>query len=140
MALDSAWNMYIFRDGKSVLRGSALLNDFLTELTRFGDAPPSSDRNAFLDLLLRAGELECALADCSSRYSGLAATLTDALAESLITGHVLRATELASLAATISPPDEVCVSIPEGFAYYALHPLDIADIVGRVEIHGRFAA
>ena len=140
MALDSAWNMYIFRDGKSVLRGSELLREFARELTHFGDALPRSNSNAFLDLLLRAGELECALADAGSRYAALAATITDALADSLVTGNVLRAKDLARRAALVAPPETVSVSTPEGFAYYALHPLDFADLAKKFETHSRYAA
>src|SRR5262249_40579530 len=50
-------------------------------------------------------------------------------------GHPLDARQIRATASSllegISFPGDLSVSVPEGFAYYALHPLDYADLVSR---------
>jgi hypothetical protein len=140
MPLDGAWNAYIFREGKTILRGSELLNGLVGELLTFGEAGPQARRNALLDLLIRSGEMEGALLDSASDQSSLVASITDRLAFSLVAGEPLQALELALQARSLNVPDQVSVTAPEGFAYYALHPLDFADLISEVELPGRFAA
>ena len=140
MSLDGAWNAYIFREGKTCLRGSELLNELVRRLTVISDLGPQGRRHALLDLLLRAGELECALCDEGSPDAATIAGVTDALASSLVSRETLRPAELALKARMLSVPDYVHLTPPEGFAYYALHPLDFADLIPRVDPIGRVAA
>jgi hypothetical protein len=140
MALDSAWNAYIFREGKTPVRGSDLLNDLISGLIAFGDAGPQSERTALIDLLMRAGELEGALLDGGTSDATEASTITDALAHSLVSGHPLHREALALRARTLKIPEQVTLTPPEGFAYYSLHPLDFADLVRTIETSGRYAA
>ena len=127
MPIDRAWNAYIFRDGKTLVSGSALLHDLADRLSTFRPSAP-----ALIDLLLRAGELECALRDVDSRDSSSIATISDAIAASSISDVALPSAELAALARAIAVPVEMSLAPPEGFAYYALHPMDFADLVRRV--------
>lgn len=140
MALDGAWNMYIFREGKTTIRGARLADELIEGLLTWETIEPGTHRTELLDLLLRAGELECALADVDSPQSALAASVTDDLAASLVMNVPARVRELARRVSTIQPPEYVTVTPPEGFAYYALHPLDYADLVKRVPMHSQYAA
>jgi hypothetical protein len=141
MALDNAWNMYIFREGKTVLRGADLAGSLSEGLSNFPDCDhPDRHRTCLIDLLLRAGELECALADVNSAHTGLMATVTDALAEALVTDAAVPSHQLIQRVQLVLAPEEVKVAPPEGFAYYSLHPLDLVEVVDRIPTRGRFAA
>jgi len=89
-----------------------------------------------LDALLRAGELECGLADAGAPATEPAAALTGSLSELLLApaaSSFARASACAEdLCRLPDLPDSVVVSVPEGFAYYALHPLDYAEVVDRL--------
>ncbi len=100
--------------------------------------PP--DRSALLDTLLRAGELECALGDRGTRAAARMAPITDALAAALVGGRPLSVPDLVDGIAHIHLPQNMSVSPPEGFAYYALHPLNFADLAGAVPVEGTTAA
>jgi len=75
-----------------------------------------------MDSLIQSGDLEAALGDADSPSAGAASELTDALAYSVCTGNVNQ--DLAQLVSRIAAPDSISVSPPEGFTYYALHPLE----------------
>lgn len=85
---------------------------------------------SLLDSLIQAGELEAALWDAGSPGARAASELTDALAYRVSTGHVNQYP--AQLVNRIVVPDSIGVSPPEGFSYYALHPLDFARLAARV--------
>jgi hypothetical protein len=138
MAIDNAWNMYIFRDGKSRVSGSVLITALAEGLARcqHGDI----ERTKLLDLLLRAGELECALADLESPQAKIPETVTEALAEALVSSVPLRGEKLAERIRRLEISAEVDVAPPEGFAYYALHPLDFVDVVRRAKAAKSLAA
>ncbi len=140
MPLDGAWNAYIFRDGKTSFRGKDLLRDLTSGLRDFRRVPPDRRRTALIDLLLRAGELEGALLDHGSDHGSVVASITDALAASLVGGHSLPADDLAVLAQSILPPETLSIGPPEGFAFYSLHPLDFADLLQHLHIPERYAA
>ena len=139
MSLDNAWNMYIFRDGKQVHRGPKLLNELVAKLDQ-ADSGSTHFRTQLTDLLLRAGELECALTDEGATHAPLLCTITDELAAALVTQAPLSGGSLASRVRLIKVPETVNISTPEGFAFYALHPLDFAEVASRVDLHGRFVA
>jgi len=94
-----------------------------------------------LNGLLLAGELECSLADAGAPQSQNAAAcgLTDLLAAAAIHGDAEgRPQAVGPLAQSalrllqrISYSGPVDIRIPEGFAYYALHPLAYADLIAR---------
>jgi hypothetical protein len=82
---------------------------------------------------LRAGEIECALADLGlpvarQAESLQAESLTDALAQALVSASPDLQGAFARLRAS-DLPEWLTVKSPEGFAYYALDPLRYADIV-----------
>ncbi len=133
---DNAWNMYVFRDGRRCLRTATLvagLQEAIAACTTH-----SCQYEAALNLLLRAGELECGLADAGYNDGNLTA-LTEAAARLLICPQeeepvCLPVVDLAHA------PEEVHVSPAEGFAYYALHPLDFADLAAALPLETRPAA
>jgi hypothetical protein len=148
---NSGWNMYVFRDGRRILPGQRLvwqLEAALRALSR--ENCPAQDH--ILDALIAAGELECALADagCSPTEAGAggeaaAAWLTDALAELLLysaagkevqdsKGILVTPRELLARLDSICPPAQLQVSVHEGFAYYALHPLKIVDLLDTLTV------
>ena len=93
-------------------------------------AERSMDREGALDALLRAGDLECALADAAHVTAPIAARITDELAARLL-GECRPRGELGALAdrlARHSLPDRLRIKTPEGYAYYGLHPLRYAEL------------
>jgi hypothetical protein len=139
---DGALNLLVFREDRRRVRGmelkAALLRDL--ELLRGHGSPEQITRS-----LLRAGELECAVADESGASSWPCAAqpfmkITDRLAEALLSGES-RADdgELRKFLARCPVPDEVLVAPAEGFAYYALHPLAYAEVLDKISPAARVA-
>ncbi len=139
MALDGAWNAYIFREGKTPVRGTDLVTGLTDGLLAIGNARPQSVRTELIDLLMRAGELEGALLDAASSQSEQAVVITDTLATSLVTDRPLQNDDLVLRVRRLNPPESVTVTPPEGFAYYSLHPLDFADLTETIPT-GPYAA
>jgi hypothetical protein len=93
-----------------------------------------------VDALLRAGELECALADHGSAENVLAVQVTDAVADQLVSRARDQAiAELVAVLERIDAPAVLVVSAPEGFTYYGLHPLQYSHLSRRV-LKGAHAA
>lgn len=128
---DSAWNMYVFRDGRRTAPGPTLAR-VLAEALR--TLVPRRDAGV-LDALLLAGEFECGLTDAASPHAPIVAQITDALAAAAVHPD-LGPFDASALAARIPEhvPERLNVSPPEGFAYYALHPLDFADLAAQIPL------
>ncbi len=116
-------DLWIFREGRRLVSGRALLRDLSRRL-----ASP----NLLLDSLIEAGELEAALADINAPAAAPAAALTDALALALCSGNPVDQARLEQRAVQIDVPEMISISPPEGFTYYALHPSDYARVVHRI--------
>ncbi|HZR27782.1 MAG TPA: hypothetical protein VFA71_03300 [Terriglobales bacterium] len=116
--------MYVFRSERRVVPGEGLLGGLRNALSC---ASPAGVPDGALNALLRAGELECALADAGTDAYQLTliCSITDALADCLVQPSTPSLRLLESVA-RLRPPQTLCISKPEGFAYYALHPLDYA--------------
>ena len=108
--------------------------------------------------LLRAGELECGLADARAEGAHSAELLTDRIADAMLqVGHWTGYSEsdfqiadsssanfssdnfqnisyqtLLDAAQDLAAIEQLSIATPEGFAYYALHPLAYADVLGQV--------
>jgi hypothetical protein len=146
VATSDTWKLLVFRDGRRELNGSELLRG----LSRQGDCVLSlSDftsqfaRDEAIDALLRAGELECALADhegCAEQARALA-TLTDDLADAVVRqSKPLFRGGIVEQLPEIPVPEKLHLSVPEGFCYYALHPLDYADLLNASSVNSPAAA
>src|SRR5512142_1992986 len=121
--------MFVFREGRRVVCARPLLDSLVAGLK--AHASPPVPGNLTLDLLLRAGELECALADAGSPHLSRMAKVTDNLASALVCGRSLHVPLLVQSLEPLELPDTVSISPAEGFAYYALHPLNFSDMVLR---------
>lgn len=121
--------MLVFREGRRTTASSYLLREFENSLAAISSQADHS-RNNVLIALLQAGELECALADAGSDAARIVTTLTDSLA-SCVVGNELPSPELfresLQLLSFADLPSPLTIPTPEGFAYYALHPLDYVE-------------
>ncbi len=131
----------IFRDSCRKLPAIDLIARLSTELRQL---PPRVPLEQLLHALLLAGELECALDDVRAPVADAAAAsqLTSLLADAAVRcdrlvqpeyGRLLSQDCLRVLQA-IRYSGTVSVGTPEGFAYYALHPLDYADQIARLSL------
>src|SRR4051794_29331096 len=132
----SGWNMYVFRDGRRFLRGCDLVRS-LRDSIEAAESVPSKENT--IAALVIAGELACALADADSAHAALADEVTNNIAEALLTvsnGHATQSNVrgLTSKVDRIVAPERVQLSVQEGFAYYALHPLKFAQVVEQLSL------
>lgn len=120
-----SFNLLVFREGRKTVSGRAIQRALLQQLSRGGE-------DGVLSALLYAGELECAIADQGGATQPWAAA-TDALAAALVAAepHDVSFQQLRTLEAA-APPEELVLGDPEGFAYYALHPLAFSDVLTRL--------
>jgi hypothetical protein len=137
MKSETAWNMFVFREGRRTVPGSTLARDVASAIGAVGNR--LKRQNALISALLRAGELECALADAGSFTATTVAKITDELAEALVGDQKLSPEQLLGLIPR-EPPAELKIAPPEGFAYYALHPLDYSDMAASVALGSDIAA
>jgi hypothetical protein len=125
-------DLWVFRDGRKSVSGAALLDELHTSLKKLLDSPRLQIHERCLNALVRAGELESVLADAGSPAESALAPLTDALALALLSGDLSSVRRLTSSLNNLSLPETIETSPPEGFSYYALHPLDFADAAMRM--------
>ncbi|HKD82237.1 MAG TPA: hypothetical protein VKH81_21270 [Candidatus Angelobacter sp.] len=123
-------NLLVFRDGRRRVKGADLKLALLEEPNRSSGASSTDVR---ISALLRAGELECAIADADAHRATPFVALTDALAKALVDNHLPgNFEELERAVAESSVPEELSVSTAEGFAYYALHPLAYSRVLEKL--------
>jgi hypothetical protein len=126
--------MLVFREGKRSVSAVVLVQQLQNVLAGISSQQAHSDE-ALLPALLYAGELECALADAGSEAAQLAATITESLADCLVANESISLEPLLQSLEKLSSgflPQTLTVSLPEGFAYYALHPLSYVEALTRV--------
>ncbi|MCU1298168.1 MAG: hypothetical protein JWO91_2446 [Acidobacteriaceae bacterium] len=123
-------DLWVFRDGRNSVAGSVLLRDLQDSLRNVLDNP--QHKKSVLTTLIQSGELESALADVDSPAVCRIAELTSALADLYLGGDSAPVRELAGSLDGSTIPRELVTSPPEGFSYYALHPLDFASAVGGI--------
>jgi hypothetical protein len=123
----SALNLLVFRAGQRRASGRALKTALVESLQPFAADHP---QDALMGALLRAGELECGMADADDDAARAVERLTDRIAEALLGGEAMLDFEsLADAARDVPVIEQLSISTPEGFAYYALHPLAYADVL-----------
>jgi hypothetical protein len=131
--MDPSLQRWVFRDGKRSRAGETLRAELWQCLLQLRNAdPPSSE--LLTESLLRAGELECSITDAAMpdpHYRQLAlwlTQLTDALADALVSARCkpLCFDAFAPLL-SLAIPEHLECSPPEGFCFYALHPIDFAN-------------
>lgn len=119
-------HLLVFREASEKLPGRSLAMLLDKAIARVR----ADDPDSMVSALILAGEFECALADAGGGSAAGAASLTDALAGTLLGIAPADRGRLCSILSAIEPalPESVRVSPPEGFAYYALHPADFAEV------------
>lgn len=142
---NSGWDMYVFRDGRHAVSGTKLISSLTGALCQWQSAPENiSKKDYALDALIAAGELECALLDESdgevadsdsrnvSRHA--ASEITDWLACAFLTGERSSIPSLLQQAEHIRVAASYETAVPEGFAYYALHPRKVAMLLDTLAL------
>jgi hypothetical protein len=117
-------NLLVFRDTGQETGGAEELRRLRNVLEKIENARAE---NAILDGLVTAGAFESALSDCNWPSANAAMGLTDTLAEALLQPSIhpqSRIRELLTQFDGCPMPPRLRITTPEGFAYYALHPLD----------------
>jgi len=120
---------WVFREGRESVSGSGAVRGISTQLQR--------GSRGWVDALVQAGELEAALSDAGDGYPSCSTELTDALAAAVCTGSESHAVRASETIGRITPPDWISISPPEGFTYYALHPLDFARVAAQLGVEPR---
>jgi hypothetical protein len=127
-----ALNLWVFRESRRLLDGTKAKSELLHELRSLSAQSSPDELTA---VLLRAGELECGVADNGNAGVEPWMTLSDSLAEALVLPEVPMNGAAAGLAGILQQarvPERIEVSPPEGFAYYALHPLAYAEVLRNI--------
>jgi hypothetical protein len=115
-------DLWVFRDGKKNMPGQSVLRELEIALRDLCRLP--NDSNAQLTALIQAGEMEAAVADHGSPTAPYFASLTDAVADIGFGMDVRRLPPFLADLPAQNVPETLSFSTPEGFYYYALHPLD----------------
>ena len=113
--------MLVYRNGSRVLPSQVIVRELLEAVQCDTSASARAD-----EALLRAGELECALADLHDPAHALSQHLSDALAARRLGCDSPRLPQLLVALEGAALPDRLRLKTPEGFAYYALSPLAYA--------------
>ena len=124
-------NLLVFRNSRRRVCGAELRSVLSAQLELLsGSCLPSQ---VVLPALLRAGELECGIADAACDPPNAFAQVTDCLALALLDGGALHDFQniLKGIARALVPA-WLNISPAEGFAYYALHPLAYAEVLDRL--------
>src|SRR5215469_2893522 len=127
--------MLVYREAVEQFLGSELRELLLRDL--HGLEREHHDHGA-VSALITSGELECALVDSASGEAQLAASITDAMAAAVIGSTSPQ--QLGRAAETVSRlhlPPVLSIRPLEGFAYYALHPEQYAEMAKRFLLERR---
>jgi hypothetical protein len=135
----SGLNLLVFRGDRRRASGKELKAALTVQLKQLCSHFSHLD---LLGALLRAGEIECGVADAYPEAANCCERFTDQIADSLLAGESawsvypdLQKPDFQSLlkaARTLPALEQLSISTPEGFAYYALHPLAYADVMQQI--------
>src|SRR5260221_9840132 len=98
-------NLLVFREGRRRVSGPDLRLALMAQLEALGGLAP---REKLIGALLRAGELECGVADADGAPAQSLAELTDCLAEALLSGSAVRIRSEEHTSELQSHSDLVC--------------------------------
>lgn len=137
--------MYVFRDGRRTVGGAELFSSLASSLRRWQTSSEHIAENCALQSLIAAGELECALLDAARTSSAptgsciLASEITEALASAFLAGQKDSLLSISQRLQQIRVDSTYAVAVPEGFAYYALHPRKAAMLLETLPLKPRMA-
>src|SRR4029077_1873512 len=144
----SGLNLLVFREDQRRVCGYTLKAALIEQLRLLcGD----NSHERLIGALLRAGELECGLADARAEGVHSTEVLTDRIADALLQGERgcqtrefqssnahsasfqnLTFQTLLDAARDLPAIEQLSIATPEGFAYYALHPFAYADVLEQI--------
>src|SRR5260370_1093004 len=130
----AALNLLVFRDDRRRVSGLQLKSAVIRQIQNLRRA---SSADHVINALLRAGELECGVSDAALTSVRASAVLTEHLANALINPESALDAGAMQAAIDAAVPGQIAISSPEGFAYYALHPLAFADVVEQLPLRSR---
>jgi hypothetical protein len=135
----SGLNLLVFREDRRRASGKELKAALAAQLEQLCG---HFSQQRLLAAQLLAGEIECGVANSDPEAVHCCEPLTDRIAEALLDGESaapnnpnFQNPDFHSLLAAVSALpvfEQLSISTPEGFAYYALHPLAYADVVQKV--------
>jgi hypothetical protein len=135
----SGLNLLVFREDRRHASGKELKAALTAHLEQ---GCSHGSRRACLSALLLAGELECGVADSAPEAARSCELLTDQIADALLAGESAppfnsdfqrpAAQSLLEAVRALPALEQLSISIPEGFAYYALHPFAYADVIQQI--------
>jgi hypothetical protein len=111
--------MLVYRHPSRELSSHAIRQELRASIRRL-DRDPIGD--CAIEALLRAGELECALADLGHPSETNAAYVTDAMASHVLVDNGRSLQGVEQNLATLELPDRLHLRTPSGFAYDGLDP------------------
>lgn len=125
-----ALNLWVFRESRRAFNGFQYKSALLDELHRW---LATGSSHHLITALLRAGELECGVADEGSVPVEPCSKVTDRVADALIAAEVCVDSQcVLQILEEAHVPNRIEVSSPEGFAYYALDPLAYVGVLKNV--------
>ena len=136
----SGLNLLVFRGDQRRIYGQELKSALVNQLEQLsGIHAAAANPNTLTRALLLAGELECGLADADSPSWRSAALLTDRIADAMVGAEPVSDFKSLILAARATPVIErLNISIPEGFAFYALSPLAYAEVLHKISVPANY--
>jgi hypothetical protein len=115
-------DLWVFRDARTLASGRVLVRELQRSLDKLLQG--SANETELSEAIIQAGSLESALADADITGAHVAAMVTDSVSASLFTPDPDSLKRAASALAFLKIPGMIPTSPPEGFSYYAVHPLD----------------
>ena len=131
-------DLWVFRDARSLVSGRVLVRELRQSLDKLLEG--SADEQGLSEAIIRAGALESALADTGSAGGESAAAVTDSVSDALFIHHPDSLKHAASALEHLIIPDTIPTSPPEGFSYYAVHPLDFVAAADSLPLSGSTVA
>ena len=131
-------DLWVFRDARSLVSGRVLVRELRQSLDKLLEG--SADEQGLSEAIIRAGALESALADTGSAGGESAASVTDSVSAALFTHDPDSLKHAASALEHLIIPDTISTSPPEGFSYYAVHPLDFVAAADSLPLSGSTVA
>lgn len=135
----SGLNLLVFREDRRRASGKELKAALTAQLEQLCGY---FSQRTLLGALLQAGELECGVADNDPEAACCYELVTDQIAGALLAGepavsnnsnfHSPGFRSLLTSVRDLPVFEQLSISIPEGFAYYALHPLAYADVIRQI--------
>ncbi|HEY2170244.1 MAG TPA: hypothetical protein VGJ30_11510 [Candidatus Angelobacter sp.] len=135
----SGLNLLVFRGDRRRASGKKLKAAITAHLEQLCG---HHSQRTLLSALLLAGELECGMAESDPQVARPCELLTDGIANALLASEQVSFFDpefqrpdldfLINAARALPVFEQLSISTPEGFAYYALHPLVYADVIRQL--------